>query len=175
MDRGEIMSGIWDDGSGLAGWSPGGYSREPDPMEDFFDYSIEYDRQDPEYEKDDVYMFAVGAGKKGYKNHHLLGPEAEYLGQYYTEEKRFNLVKSVTGMLLVTQGENSILGELYRTQGHNLKAVDEAKSTQNRIQITILGENGDKKTAWIFYAKDSHIQDQTGIRRVKDGHLEFLA
>ena len=169
MERGDIM-GMWSDGSD---WSTG-FAAEPDRMKDFFN-SVKYDRRDPEYEKDSVYMFSVGAGKKGYKNHHLLGSNAEYLGKYYTEQKHFNLVKSITGMLLVTQGENSLLGELYRIQGHNLKVIDKAKSTQNRMRVTVLGENDDKKLAWIFFAQDSHIQDQEGIRRVKDGHLEFLA
>jgi len=164
------MSGIWGDGSD---WSTG-FTFKPDGMKDFFN-SVKYDRQDPEYEKGNVYMFAVGAGKKGYKNHHLLGPDAEYLGKYHTEEKHFNLVKSVTGMLLVTQGKNSLIGELYRVRGSILKTIDKAKVSQNRIQVVILGENDDQQTAWMFFVKDSHIQDQTGIRRVKDGHLEFLA
>jgi gamma-glutamylcyclotransferase (GGCT)/AIG2-like uncharacterized protein YtfP len=166
--------GMWADGSGWIG--DGRFGREPDRIKDFFN-SVKYDRKDPIYNEPEVLLFVVGTEKKGYKDHHLLGTDAEYLGRYHTKHAELKLFKGLMGNPYVSRGEYSLIGELYRVPGTVLKELDGKYDQHTRSKFDILVEDGAEKEAWLYHIERSVVSNENsgiGIRIVNQTRLEFL-
>lgn len=168
--------GMWADGSD---WSSG-FTFKPDGMKEFFNM-VKYDRKDPIYSEPEVFLFVVGTEKKGYKDHHLLGTEAEYLGKYHTKHTGLKLFKSSWGDPFVSKGEYSLIGELYRVPGNVLRGLDKKYSQHTRSKFNILVEDGCEE-AWLYHIESPVIVSfdtdpdriGEGIRVVNETRLEFL-
>jgi len=164
---------MWSDGSD--GWNIG-WTVEPDRMKDFFN-SVKYDRKDPIYDEPEILLFVVGTEKKGYKDHHLLGPDAAYLGKYHTKYAELNMFKSADNNPYVCRGTHSIIGELYRVPGNTLKDLDNKYNQHIRSKFDILVEDGAERKAWLYHIERPvavNDNSEIGIRIVNKTQLEFL-
>jgi gamma-glutamylcyclotransferase (GGCT)/AIG2-like uncharacterized protein YtfP len=172
--------GMWSDGSD--GWSSG-WAAEPDRMKDFFN-SVKYDRQDPIYDEPEILLFVVGTEKKGYKDHHLLGTDAEYLGRYHTKHEELRLFKNTKEAPFVSRGKYSLIGELYRIPGKILRGLDEKYNQHTRSKFDILVEDDAVEEAWLYHIENPVVVNfqaspdpdriDVGIRIVNETQLEFL-
>ena len=173
------MSG-WDDGGFWPDFGTG-FSVLDEPLRDFFEQEIDYAVEDPIYDEPEVLLFAVGTEKKGYKDHHFLGTNAEYLGKYHTKCADLNIFKGLDDNPHISSGEYSLVGELYRIPGKVLKGLDEKYKNARRTEVDILTEDGIEEEAWLYHmgspvvVSDDTINQKEGIRVVNETHLEFLA
>jgi len=154
----------------------GSSAKEEDSLEEFFNYSVDYYVEDPVYDEEEVFLFVVGTEKKGYKDHHLLGPDAEYLGKFHTKHKELTLVKGTNEIYYVHRGAYSLLGELYLVSGKVLRELDEKYARHDRTEFDVVSEDGEEEEAWLYHASKPipEAKDQTGIRVVNENYLEFL-
>lgn len=174
------MSGVWDDGGDWIDYGTG-FSVLEEPLRDFFEQKIDYTVKDPIYDEPEVLLFVIGTEKKGYKDHHLLGTNAEYLGKYRSKDARWDIFKGYDGEPHVCRGMNFLIGELYQVPGKALIEVDKKYDQLCRTKYSILDENGDTKVAWLYHIdcptvySDGELERGKGIRVVNKNYLEFLA